>query len=106
MELAKVYILLIIFLVIIYGVPFIFFRGKGRIYLTLGIGCIMYYLIGAIFTFTMTEFQLDNGNYPFVDNMALVFYISLPFILISNLIIGLLFYFFIRLGKDKIKDSD
>lgn len=103
MELYEVYLALIGIIIILYGIPFLFIKGKNRVYFTLIIGTILFYLFSGIFVYLMNAFNWDNGQYHFNDVLVLALFVSLPFVLVVNIIVALVYYLFRknRVGSPK-----
>ena len=105
MELYEIYIVLMILLMKFYGIPFYFLKIKNRVYYTLSIGTVAFYLFSAIFVYSMDLYGLNDGSHYFIDLIVLALFITLPFILIVNIGVALI-YFLIKKFKQKKVDSE
>lgn len=92
MDIIRVYIILLVIGIIIYGIPLVLIKGKWKVLLSLGVGCGLFYLLSGIYILFMNFFNLDNGNYPFFEDVALAFFIGLPFMIIANLVLAIIYY--------------
>ena len=99
MELYQIYIVLIGIIIILYGTPFYIIKGKNKVYYTLVFGTVLFYLFSGVFVYFMKLYGWDNGEYLFSDLIVVALYISLPFVLIVNVIIAILYYFIFRKNK-------
>ncbi len=99
MELYKIYIVLIGIIIILYGTPFCIIKGKNKVYYTLAVGTVLFYLFSGVFVYFMKLYGWDNGKYLFSDLIALALFISLPFVLIVNIVIAILYYFLFKKNK-------
>lgn len=101
MELYRIYVILIGIVIVLYGIPFYLVKSKKRVYLTLIIGTMLFYLFSGVFVFLMDLYSWDNGEYPFFEEVALALFVSLPFILIVNLVLAFFYYAFRRWIRPK-----
>lgn len=99
MELYYIYIVLIGIIIILYGTPFYIIKGKNKVFYTLAVGTVLFYLFSGVFVYFTKLYGWDNGEYLFSDVIALALYVSLPFVLIVNIIIAILYYFIFRRNK-------
>lgn len=93
MEIEALFMTIIIIIIIImtYGLPFFFIKGKNRYFLILGIGCVLFFIISGIYTLIMSLFDLDNGRTSLFEYIAIAFFVLYPFILSLLLLVGLVF---------------
>ena len=101
MNILEIYWIIIVLIIFFYGLPLLLIKGKQKIFLSLGAGCGIFFLFSGIFVLFMKLFNLDNGEYPFFEKIAIALFISLPFVLVVNLVLALLYYFFWYRNKYK-----
>lgn len=99
MEIYEIYIVLIGIVIILYGIPFYFVKGKKKVYYSLFIGTVLFYLFSGVFVYFMDFYGWDNGEYPFSDLIVLALFVSLPFVLIVNLLIAFCYYLYLKWGS-------
>ena len=99
MELYQIYIVLIGIIIILYGTPFYIIKGKNKVYYTLVVGTVLFYLFSGVFVYFTNLYGWDNGKCFFCDLIALALFVSLPFVLIVNVVIAILYYFIFRKNK-------
>jgi len=75
-------------------------KNKRRVFYSLGIGCILFYLSSGLFVIFMKLFHLNTGKHRFLSAIVIALLVSLPFVLIINLVLGLIYHFFWYRKKD------
>lgn len=101
MKLYEIYGVLIGIIIILYGIPFVAIKGKKRVYFTLIIGTVLFYVFSGIFVCLMNAYNWDNGQHGFSDLVVLALFVSMPFVLIVNIILALLYYLICKEKKEK-----
>ena len=98
----EIYGVLIIELLIFYGIPFLFYRSKKKVYYSIITGTVIYYLFCFGIVYFMDLFDLDDGTHSFFDLILISVFISLPFVFFVSLGIILSYYIYCR-WLDKIQ---
>src|SRR5687768_5720581 len=91
----EIWMIIVGLFLIFFGIPLMLIKGKLRLFYSCGLGCLLFFLFTICIGFSLEAFDLKNGRYPFLSSIAISLFISLPFVLIVNLIISLAFYYLV-----------